>query len=115
MFEERRNLTRVNTHIVAEINVQGNPERLCGYIENISEKGIGVLSLDPFIKGAEAATTFQLPGIPRSLEAKVSLLNSKSGLYNLYYHSFRFEGLSESEQMAICHYIKQQESVENPA
>lgn len=107
MVHEKRQVPRVNTHIMAEMKMGDNSERLCAYIENISEKGMGVVSLDSFEKGTRLFSNFIIPGTVQKINPKVSVLNSKNTKYNLYYHSLCFDSISTADREAIHQYIQE--------
>jgi c-di-GMP-binding flagellar brake protein YcgR len=107
MFQEKRQVPRVSTHIMAEIKAGDDSERLCGYIENLSEKGMGVISLDSFEKGTRLYSNFVIPGTDQKLNPKVSVLNSKNTMHNLYYHSLCFDSISAADRDAIHQYIQE--------
>lgn len=112
MDQEKRTVPRVNTHIVTEISIPGKPARFCGYIENLSEKGMGVLSMDTLEKGSQVLSDFFLHG-ERKIHSSASLVNSQGRNYNLFYYSFRFNDLSENDREAISQYIYRMESLKN--
>jgi c-di-GMP-binding flagellar brake protein YcgR len=107
MFTEKRQVPRVNTHIMAEMKIGDDSERLCAYIENISEKGMGVISLDNFDQGTRLFSNFVIPGTSKKLNPKVSVLNSKHTIHNLYYHSLCFDSISAADRDAIHQYIQE--------
>lgn len=113
MFNEKRQVPRVNTHIMAEMKTGDDTERLCGYIENLSEKGMGIISLDSFEKGTRLFSNFVIPGTAQKLNPKVSVLNSKNTMHNLYYHSLCFDSISAADRDAIHQYIQEIEPVKS--
>jgi hypothetical protein len=111
MFTEKRQVPRVNTHIVAEMKENDDSERLCAFIENLSEKGMGIISLDSFNKGTRLQSNFFIPGTVTKVSTKSAVLNSKNTVHNLYYHSLCFDGLSATDREAINRYIREIEPV----
>ena len=107
MFTEKRLVPRVNTHIMTEMKTGDDSERLCAYIENISEKGMGIISLDSFEKGTRLYSNFVIPGTSKKLNPKVSVLNSINTIHNLYYHSLCFDSISIADRDAIHQYIRE--------
>lgn len=115
MFNEKRNGPRVNTHIVTELNT-GNAIRMCGYIENLSENGMGILSLEQFVPGTQIEASFFLPGTARKFSSRAQVLNSNHSVYNLYYHSIRFDTMSAADREAIRLFVQDnRELLKNPA
>jgi c-di-GMP-binding flagellar brake protein YcgR len=112
MYQEKRTVPRVNTHIVTEISIPGKQGRFCGYIENLSEKGMGVLSMDTLEKGSQILSAFFLHG-ERKIHSTASVVNSQDRNYNLFYYSFCFNDLSEPDREAIYQYILPQKSLKN--
>ena len=111
MFTEKRQTPRVNTHIVAEMKVSDDSERLCAYIENLSEKGMGIISLDAFEKGTSLNSHFFIPGTVTKVCPKASVLDSKNTVHNIYYHSLCFDSLSATDREAINQYVRTNESI----
>lgn len=107
MFIEKRQVPRVNTHIMAEMKTGDGSERLCAYIENLSEKGMGIISLDSFEKGTRLFSNFEIPGTSKKINPRVSVLNSKNTIHNLYYHSLCFDSISAADRDAIHQYIQE--------
>jgi c-di-GMP-binding flagellar brake protein YcgR len=111
MFTEKRQVPRVNTHIMAEMKTGNDSERLCAYIENLSEKGMGVISLDSFAKGTRLFSNFMIPGTAQKINPEVSVVSSKNTMHNLYYHSLCFDSISTTDRDAIHQYIQEIEPV----
>lgn len=109
MFTEKRQVPRVNTHIMTEMKTGEDSERLCAYIENISEKGMGIISLDSFEKGTRLSSNFMIPGTSKKINSGVSVLNSQNTIHNLYYHSLCFDSISTTDRDAIHQYIREVE------
>lgn len=105
-MNEKRQNPRVDTHIVAEMKVYDDSERLCAYIENLSEKGMGIISMDTFEKGTQLHSKFFIPGTVTKVSPKASVLNSKNTAQNIYYHSLYFDSISSAEREAINQYIR---------
>lgn len=106
---DQRQVPRVNTHIVAEMKATDDSERLCAYIEDLSEKGMGVVSLDTFEKGIRLQSNFCIPGTVKKITSTVSVLNSKNTIHNIYYHSLCFDSISATDREAIHQYIREME------
>jgi hypothetical protein len=107
MDQDQRKESRVNTHIVAEINVEGGIHTYCGYIENLSIDGMCVISLDKFQPDEQIALSFYLAGVLGKIAPKVSLVHSEKGTYKLYSHGFKFDSLTEKERRVIEQYVRE--------
>ena len=107
MDQDQRKETRVNTHIVAEISVNGGIQTYCGYIENLSLDGMCLISLDNFQPNQQIALSFYLAGVKGKIAPQVSLVHSEKGIYNLYSHGFKFDSLIEKERRVIEEYLKE--------
>ncbi len=110
MFQENRKESRIGTHIIAEIEKEGGFHKHCGYIENLSKDGMGIISLEPFRPGETVISSFYLNEIPVKINSKASLVHSEMGDCNLYYHGFKFDDLSEKDQRAIENFVKENQS-----
>jgi hypothetical protein len=107
MDQDLRKGLRVSTHIVTEILVEGELQNYCGYIENLSTDGMGVISLEKFTPGEKVAPSFYLTGKSGKLAPQASLVHSEKSNYNLYYHGFKFEVLTEKERQIIEQFISE--------
>jgi hypothetical protein len=105
MDQDLRKGSRVSTHIVTEILVDNELQNYCGYIENLSTDGIGVISLDKFTPGDKVGLSFYLIGILGKITPQATLVHSEKSAYNLYYHGFKFDSLTEKERQAIERFI----------
>jgi hypothetical protein len=131
MYTEKRRQLRVDAHIPAEIIVKETKERLhgfladlreepgewvhlrqdCqsprivfGYVENISEGGIGVSSLDTLLPGTKVITAIG-PIEAHTISPSAILVFSKID-NSLYYYGFQFVLLSQDEQQVVKNLIR---------
>jgi hypothetical protein len=126
MFTEKRRQLRVDTYIPTEMTVIDATKRLSdyfaelreersdfrfeeskklyGYIENLSEGGIGVISLDPLLPGAQVVSNFG-PSETQIISPSASLVYSRINGY-FHYYGFKFTMLGEKEQMLLKGFIK---------
>jgi PilZ domain. len=103
MDQESRKESRINTHIAAEINIDGH--NCCGYIENLTKEGMGIISLDQFELGQKVTLSFYLIGVTGKISPQATVIHSEKGIYNLYNYGFQFDGLAEKESKAIDQYM----------
>lgn len=116
MFTEKRNGPRVNTHIVTELSLTEDSFRMCGYIENLSENGMGILSLENFAPGTQVITSFFLPGTAKRISTKAIVVNSNQKVCNLNYYSVRFENIDKLDREAIADFVHgNKQLLKNPA
>lgn len=107
MMTEKRKAPRTKSHIVVEMGLPGDFPRYCGYIENLSECGLGVISLDSFQVGEKLTVSFVLPGTIDRVTAVASLVRNEPSVGMLKYYAFTFENLSETDCRKINRYIKE--------
>jgi hypothetical protein len=105
LMQECRKESRINTHIAAEIFVEGQTHSDCGYIENLTKEGAGILSLDQFEAGQKLTLSFYLAGINGKISPKATVVRSQKGIYNLFNYGLKFDELTEKEAQAIEKYI----------
>ncbi|HBF38709.1 MAG TPA: hypothetical protein DDW50_15500 [Firmicutes bacterium] len=105
MDQEFRKESRINTHIAAEIFIDGQTHSDCGYIENLTTEGIGMLSLDQFETGQKLTLSFYLAGIGGKMTTKATVVHLQKGIYNLFNYGLRFDNLTEKESRAIEQYM----------
>lgn len=109
IFDNRKSI-RLNTHIVLEMVFPGSGLQHYGYIENLCEGGMGVISLDAFRVGTQVYTTFDIPDSGERICPKASVLHSRvsedSKGGSLPYIGFRFDSLNDRERASIRRYIQ---------
>ncbi len=103
--QECRRESRINTHIAAEIFIDGRTHSDCGYIENFTREGVGMLSLDQFEVGQKLTLSFYLAGICGKISPKATVVHSQKGIYNLFNYGLKFDNLTEKETKAIEQYV----------
>jgi len=107
MKTEKRKAPRTKSHIVVEIGLPGEFPRYCGYIENLSECGLGVISLNSFQVGDKLIVSFVLPGTIDRVTAVASLVRNEPSVGMLNYYAFSFENLNETDCRKINRFIKE--------
>lgn len=107
MITEKRKAPRTNSHIVVEMSLTGEFPRYCGYIENLSENGIGVISLDSFQVGDKLTISFVLPGTIDRVTTPATLVRNEPSMGMLNYYAFTFEDLSQTDCQKITNYIRE--------
>lgn len=107
MNTEKRKAPRTNSHIVVEMSQPGEFPRYCGYIENLSENGIGVISLDSFQVGGKMAISFVLPGTIDRVTTVATVVRKEPSMGMLNYYAFTFENLSQTDCLKITRYIRE--------
>jgi hypothetical protein len=106
MQDERRRFPRVDTHIVVKMVNKFTQTEHLGYIENISEGGIGVVSMDSLPSGSQLATIFFLPEIARKLTPHGYVVYSRKGTELANYYGICFRSLPETDQSIITGFIR---------
>ncbi len=125
MFVEKRGRNRVDVHLSTEItvvdetqkwceffskirgerkiNFQEDQQKVCGYIVNLSEEGMGIVSLESLPLGAKVSVTFFIEGF--ELIPVANLVHSKC-TGDLHYYGFRINEVTELERRALKKYIR---------
>lgn len=107
MVTEKRKAPRTNSHIVVEINLPGELPKYCGYIENLSENGIGVISLDNFQPGTKLTISFVLPGSIDRINTGASIIRNQPSMGLLKYYACTFENINSDDCQKITRFIKE--------
>lgn len=105
-MSEARRFPRVETHIIVELKAPDEILNHYGYIENLSEDGICVVTLDSFEVHKGIMVSFSIPDKAVKLNLQVSLVYSTVRDDALYYHGFKFDSLTEEERVAITAYVQ---------
>jgi hypothetical protein len=106
MPDERRRFPRVETHIVIKLVDKFTRTEHLGYIENISEGGLGVVSLDFITAGSHIIATFFLPEITHKLTPQGYVVHSRKGAELAHYYGICFRVLSKEDQHTIAGYVQ---------
>lgn len=107
MIAEKRKAPRTNSHIVVQMNLPGEFPKYCGYIENLSERGLGVISLESFKAGTNLTISFVLPGSIDQIMAVVNIVRMEHSMGMLNYHACTFENLSQNDCQKISRFIQE--------
>lgn len=107
MVTEKRKTPRTNSHIVVEMNLPGEFPKHCGYIENMCENGIGVISLDSFQPGTKITISFILPGSIDRINAIASIIRNQPSMGLLQYYACTFENINSDDCQKITRFIKE--------
>ncbi|NLW46732.1 MAG: PilZ domain-containing protein [Firmicutes bacterium] len=107
MITEKRKAPRINSHIVVEMNLPGQFPKHCGYIENLSERGMGVISLDPFQPGDQLSISFILPGTIDRIMTVASIVRTQPSMGMLNYYAFTFENISQDDCHKITNFVRE--------
>jgi PilZ domain. len=134
MFIEKRKQLRVDTHIPAEIVIKDSREKLhgyladlrgeCrsfgftdeepktiwGYVENVSEGGIGVSSLDMLLPGTQVIAT--IGPIVKDIISPTAVLIFAKIDGHLYYYGFKFMVLTQDELQILKRLIRSRTMIE---
>ncbi len=107
MSNEKRKTPRTNSHIVVEMNLPGEFPKYCGYIENLCENGMGVISLDSFQPGTKLTISFVLPGSIDRIMTIASVIRTQPSMGMLNYYAFTFENISQADCQKITRFIRE--------
>ncbi len=107
MFTEKRKAPRTNSHIVVQMNLPGEFPKYCGYIENLSEGGIGVLTLDTFQVGTQLNISFVIPGTIDRVTTLATIVRNEAGMGMLNYYAFTFGNISQTDCQKITRFIRE--------
>jgi hypothetical protein len=105
MFEEKRVFPRVDTHISAGMILPDSEQQQFGYIENMSEDGIGIVSLEYIRPGTRISAGFFLPDQNDKISTTATMVHIQKNMGMVYYYGFQFEYLRESDREMLRQYI----------
>ncbi|MGE5581201.1 MAG: PilZ domain-containing protein [Bacillota bacterium] len=134
MFQEKRRRERLNTYIPAELIVVEGAQRLCDYfeglredrtgpvgaeprklwgcIDNLSENGMRIVSVDLLPPGARISSNFTVLGDQVLSPGAVLIYSRIDG--SLHYYGFRFSLLVENEQAVLKRFLRELAAETNP-
>ena len=98
MISERRAKPRVNTHLVIKLIDKRDMKQYFGYIEDLSEGGMGIAALDSLLSGTQASTLFFLPELSIKLLPVATVVYAKKKADMLNYYGLRFYYNSQADR-----------------
>jgi c-di-GMP-binding flagellar brake protein YcgR len=105
MFEEKRIFPRVDTHISTGMILPDSEQQQFGYIENISEDGIGIVSLAYIRPGTRISAGFFLPDRDDKISTTATVIHIQKNMGMVYYYGFQFEYLRESDRELLREFV----------
>lgn len=104
MVEKRRH-KRVKIHTAIKISNSREGVHLNGFIENISENGMGVVLPELIVLGKSFTCNFSLGNEDERLNLLGTPVYVKIDANSFYYYGFRFEHINDNDRQAIQNYI----------
>lgn len=115
VMEEKRRMARVNTHLVTRMTMVASElnesRHIYGYIENISESGIKIASLDLIGPQTRLSCCFYLNPAENKLNPLGTVIYRNSAVDMVYYFGLHFDYISTRERELIQEFIEKMKKV----
>lgn len=97
---------RVCLSSIAKVSGGEKIHEYYGYIENISESGLGMVSPDVIPEGSRMVCHFFLEGVAKKLSPEATLVYVRNGEDRTWHYGFRFDAMSPEDRELIRAYIR---------
>jgi hypothetical protein len=105
MPDEKRIFPRIDTHISTGMILPDSEQQQFGYIENMSEDGMGIVSLEYIRPGTRISAGFYLPDQNDKISTTATMVHIQKNMGMVYYYGFQFEYLRESDREMLREFI----------
>jgi hypothetical protein len=111
VMEKRKNM-RLKTHSAAKLVSSIELKRLYGYLDNLCEDGMGIISPDSVLPGSRFTCGFFLGDSTDKINTIATLVHTQIGTDTIHYYGFRFDYISPQDRMMISRYIEKEQKRE---
>ncbi|HYH02799.1 MAG TPA: PilZ domain-containing protein [Bacillota bacterium] len=105
---EKRNKVRIKTHSAAKLVSSIQLQRVYGYLDNLSEDGMGIITPDLITPGARFTCGFFLGDSTQKVNTVATMVHVQKGLNSVYYYGFRFDYISSDDRKTVSEYVNQE-------
>jgi hypothetical protein len=105
---EKRKTIRIKTHSAVKLVSSRGLKLFYGYLDNISEAGMGVVSPEQIIPGSRFTCGFFLGNNSDKINAIATMVHDARGNDSLNYYGFRFDYISAIDHQIISVFVESQ-------
>ena len=105
-MEEKRKHQRARAYSKIKLSNSREALQVDGFIENVSEGGLGIASPNLIAVGTILTCTFSLDGKDEKITTLGTPVHIKKDANSFFYYGVRFEHIAEPYQCLIREYIK---------
>jgi len=106
MIQERRKKSRVPSHLSLEMVNRERGERYQGYVENLTDEGIGILAFDYIMPKTLLSCEFLVGGNTIKVKTAATVTHVRKDLGMMYYYGCQINYLSANDREVIQTFIK---------
>jgi len=103
---EKRKTIRKRTHSAVKLVSSRGLKLIYGYLDNISETGMGIVSPEQIMPGSRFTCGFFLGNAVDKINTIATLVHGEKGNDSLNYYGFRFDYISDTDYQMISGYIE---------
>ncbi|HEY8463834.1 MAG TPA: PilZ domain-containing protein [Bacillota bacterium] len=105
---EKRKKLRIKTHSAAKLVSSTQLKLIYGYLDNLSEDGMGIMSPEWLAPGSRFTCGFFLKDGTEKVNTIATLVHTSKGIDSIYYHGFRFDYISSLDRQAVADFINRE-------
>lgn len=102
---EKRNNIRIKTHSAAKLVSSIQLKRFYGYLDNLSENGMGIISPDKVLLGSRFTCGFFLGDSTEKINTIATVVRVQEGNESVRYYGLRFDYISTEDRRAVSDFI----------
>jgi hypothetical protein len=103
---EKRKTVRIKTHSAVKLVSSRGLKLIYGYLDNISESGMGVVSLEQIMPGSRFTCGFFLGNATDKINTIATLVHGEQGNDLINYYGFRFDYISPTDHQMISVFVE---------
>jgi hypothetical protein len=106
LFMEKRKTVRIKTHSAVKLVSSRGLKLIYGYLDNICEAGMGIVSPEQIIPGSRFTCGFFLGNNTDKINTIATMVHVTKGNDAINYYGFRFDYISVSDHRMISFFIE---------
>lgn len=110
---EKRKTIRMKTHSAVKLVSSRGLKLFYGYLDNISEAGMGIVSPEQIIPGSRFTCGFFLGDNRDKINAIATMVHDAKGNGSINYYGFRFDYISATDHQMISAFVDTEGVISN--
>jgi hypothetical protein len=103
---EKRKTIRIKTHSAVKLVSSRDLKLIYGYLDNISETGMGIASPEQIMPGSRFTCGFFLGDHTDKINAIATMVHGIKGNDSINYYGFRFDYISSIDHQMISVFVE---------
>jgi c-di-GMP-binding flagellar brake protein YcgR len=103
---EKRKTVRIKTHSAVKLVSSRGLKLIYGYLDNISETGMGIVSPEQIMTGSRFTCGFFLGNNVDKINTIATMVHVAKGNDSINYYGFRFDYISSTDHQMISGFVE---------